>query len=481
MITLSAKINILGSSEIGTLTSASISGGSGINVSTSFSNLIGKKAKTNVSPFILGRSVLGSNTTYASDVGFYIGDTIALGTDAKFPQTYEIDVSGENLKGVVLAFDDTHNRYPKSILVNGKTVGVNSATTHVAFDDTVNSITKEVTFPSIDKYVSYAGFEGDDIDNPTYVYSVSSDVVTYKGLEKYFICTINGIEVGTEYTTVAKRGNVLLRGLSTYNAKFVNGELSLQTTTKLHKTAQELTLLTAASQTLTATFTTSIPTIEIADWNTALEPLIISGLYTDLALNIDDRNISDINCETLSVGDTSLPSYGVYSNTGEIKFVDTTDEVRAYAEQLLLKSGLTVEIFVTNKITNAKERVAVYSTSDWDYKTYNKNVTVSLHDDLEDWQDIYVAGFYYDYNEKPIWTAKQFYEYLHTQTPSKYNMQTYSQLDAATQNHLAEIIVQYPYLESGTLWEQWDKLCNLAQLHIYSQQGTVYCVYRGGE
>lgn len=478
MITLSAKINILGSSEIGTLTSASISGGSGINVSTSFSNLIGKKAKTNVSPFILGRSVLDTNTTYASDVGFFIGDKIALGTDAKFPQTYEIAVSGKNLKGVVLAFDDTHNRYPKSILVNGNAVGVNSATTYVSFDE-IESSTQEITFPSLDKTVSSSGVI--DFDNSIYAYSAASDVKTYEGFEKYSICTINGIEVGTEYTTVAKSGNVSLRGLSTYNAKFANGVLSLQTTKTLHKSAQKLTQLKAASLTLTATFTTSIPTIEIADWNTALEPLIISGLYTDLALNIDDRNISDINCETLSVGDTSLPSYGVYSNTGEIKFVDTTDEVRAYAEQLLLKSGLTVEIFVMNKITNAKERVAVYSTSDWDYKTYNKNVTVSLHDDLEDWQDIYVAGFYYDYNEKPVWTAKQFYEYLHTQTPSKYNMQTYSQLDTTTQNHLAEIIVQYPYLESGTLWEQWDKLCNLAQLHIYSQQGTVYCVYRGGE
>lgn len=482
MITLTAKVNILGSSDIGTLDYASINR-SGINVSADMSSMVGAKAKTNVSPFILGQSILGQSNTYASNVGFYIGDRLA-STDNQFYDengnqlTYTIELQGVDLSGVVVSFDDTHNQHPQSIVVDGETVAVNNATTFVNLNY-MPTITSDIVFPAIDKYVSFSGHEGDDIENPIYVYTASA-TTTYDDFADYEICVINGIEVGEDFTTIASKGNVL-KGQSSYEARFKDGELTLRSNGKIEKFEQEITQIKVSTLSLTATFYSTLHTIEIANWNTINAPLVISGLYTELSYTVDSRNMSDINIETSSVGDTETPYYGVFSNTGEINFIDTTDEVRTYAENLLLKSGLSVEIFVNNTVTQAQKRVAVYSTSDWNYKTYNKNVTVTLHDNLEDWQDIYVAGFNYDYLKKTTWTAKQFYEYLYEQTPSKYNMQTYSQLDTETQNHLAEIIVQYPYLESGTLWQQWDKLCNLAQLHIYSSGNIIYCKYRGGE
>lgn len=226
--------------------------------------------------------------------------------------------------------------------------------------------------------------------------------------------------------------------------------------------------------------TANTHTITIFDWNKPNSPLIISGIYIDLTIDIDRKNIQSLESSIFDRADISLPSYGIISNTGKIDFIDIDGEVRDYAEQQILKSGLNVTITLNNTLTKAHETVAVLKTADWDYNSYNRAVTVSLKDDLEEWQEINVAEIYFDLKSQQSKTLKCFYEYLYELTPSQYNMMSFDELDNNTQDILENTIIRYPYLEKGTLWQQWTKLCEVAQLHIYKDNNRTICRYNGG-
>ena len=202
---------------------------------------------------------------------------------------------------------------------------------------------------------------------------------------------------------------------------------------------------------------------------------------------INYNNLISLNCNINYRGDNKLPSYGIISNVGELEFNDFNGEVLKYAEQLLLTSGSKVVIMLMNTESNYNQIVGSFETRDWDYDNNNRRVSVSLKDDLEEWQDIQVEGFGYDPREpfKIISNGKMsnIYRWLQhkKRTPEKYQMLTFEQLDEKTRNILENTIIQYPLLESANLWEQWTKLCQVCGLYIYkNNEGNTVCTYTYG-
>lgn len=228
-------------------------------------------------------------------------------------------------------------------------------------------------------------------------------------------------------------------------------------------------------------------TITIDNWNAPKYPLVITGIYVEISIDIDYRNLISLNRSITYRADNKLPSYGIISNTGNLEFNDLNGEIRDYAEQMLLTSDLKVVIKLNNTLTNTKEQVGIFETETWDYDNDNRSVSVSLKDDLEEWQDIQVKGFNFD-PRKPFETItdgkmSNVYRWLQdkTRTPEKYGMFKFEQLDAKTQEILENTIVQYPVLEDGTLWEQWTKLCQVCGLYIYKNGfGNTVCTYTYG-
>ena len=239
-------------------------------------------------------------------------------------------------------------------------------------------------------------------------------------------------------------------------------------------------------------FTVKVPssnsiTITIDNWNSPNYPLVIMGIYIEVSINIDYRNLISLNRSITYRGDNKFPSYGIISNTGNLEFNDLNGEIRDYAERMWLTSDLKVEIKLKNTLANTEEKVGVFETRDWDYDNDNRSVSVSLKDDLEEWQDIYVEGFSYDPREpfKIIADGKMsnVYEWLQNteRTPEKYQMLAFEQLDEKTQTILESTKVDYPLLEKGTLWEQWQKLCEVCGLYIYkNNEGDTVCTYTYG-
>lgn len=225
--------------------------------------------------------------------------------------------------------------------------------------------------------------------------------------------------------------------------------------------------------------------ITVDNWNTPQHPLVITGVYINIDILVDKRNLISLNSSIMSRENLKLASYGIISNSGNLEFVDTNGEIKDYAEQGILTSNLKVPIMLTNTLSKTSEQVGVFETRDWDYDNENRTVSVSLKDDLEEWQDIQIEGFSYDPRNAsavlPNKSAKDLYIWLYGKTPSKYEMTSFDDLEEKLKSILTSTTIPYPLLKSGNLWYQWQKLCELCGLCIYkNNQGKTVCTYTNG-
>lgn len=219
-------------------------------------------------------------------------------------------------------------------------------------------------------------------------------------------------------------------------------------------------------------------TITISNWNKPNSPLVISSIYTDLSITLDDTNLLDFERTIMDRSDVKKPSYGIISNTGSLSFIDKDGEVADYIAQQIISSQNVIEAYLENTETGAKEQIAYFNTQQWSYSDSQSLVNVQLKDDLEEWQNITINALEYDPVDGAPKSLKDIYNYLYIKTPSKYNMQSFEELDMETQNVLNSTTIKYPYLFKSSLWGAWTKLCNVCCLHIYKNGGgKTICKY----
>lgn len=217
--------------------------------------------------------------------------------------------------------------------------------------------------------------------------------------------------------------------------------------------------------------------IIIDNWNAPNYPIVISGIYVDILIKIDRRNLKSCQTNLFDRADDRLPSYGIISNSGNITFNDFNGEIGDYAEQGLLVSGLKTSIYLTNTLTRQTKMIGQLETDTWDYDNDSKSVNVSLKDDLEEWQEINVAEI--SYNPK-TGKEKSFY-WLYYKLKSitlsyGYKMRD---IDNKTYNVLTTNKLRYPLLKSDNLWRQWNKICFALRCVIYKQNGEIIFKYIG--
>lgn len=221
--------------------------------------------------------------------------------------------------------------------------------------------------------------------------------------------------------------------------------------------------------------------ITIDNWNAPNYPLKILGISIEVGIKVGRSNLKSLSLNTTDRGDNRLPTFGIISNTCEIEFNDLNGEILDYIEQDLLVQGLACKVYLNDTTKGESQQLGVYYADSWNYDNDSRSVSVSLKDDLEEWQNINVEGISYDYRTPQAKNLKYFYDYLKDKTPLKYNMVGYDELDDTTKGILSNTYIAYPFLESDTLWGQWDKLCQVAQAHIKKEaDGSTSFVYNGG-
>ena len=216
---------------------------------------------------------------------------------------------------------------------------------------------------------------------------------------------------------------------------------------------------------------TSKVKVKIEKWNTKGFPIVITGIYASLALDLDYRSLRNVSHKIIDRSDITMPSYGIMSNSGSFEFKDIDKEVKEYAEERLLRANMLVEFFISNTATQKTQKIGEAVTSKWNYDNNNYVVSVSLKDDIENWQDIQIdmQAYYLDENMQ---TMLDVYNSLKAITPNDY---VFAELSTATKTYLQSISIgENAYIESGSLWSAWDKFGKANGLHIYkNKQGEV--------
>ncbi len=382
----------------------------------------------------------------------YVG-TVYSDYNGFFPTPYEITISGANSR-LFFVFDAYSTQFPKKVTTQ--------QTEYVLKYQTYSLITLE----NGDKYISVdqmlqapenSYFSGDINvsfgDEEFYDFSNVTVDITYENERKIANISIYGVVFGRNgnpienYTTLLFGYNLVTEKVYTdndasYLLDFSNSTLSLN----VGRIANPIKVI-------------------IQEWSEPYQPLTLKGIYTNFVYELNNRNLKSFDFANADRSSLELPSYGVISNSGNISFVDYSRIVEESIEKDLSLNNLKVDIIVKNLISDLFQEVGVFYTDKWNYDINNLEVSVSLKDDLVEWQNISLDR----YTLKDEMTFYQIYEYLKSKTPSKFEFD----IDNDTKSFLEKTYCKYPYIESGSLWSQFDKLCKVCALHIYKYKNKV--------
>jgi hypothetical protein len=184
---------------------------------------------------------------------------------------------------------------------------------------------------------------------------------------------------------------------------------------------------------------------------------------TELKLN--KKNIISIDQNIIDRSDIKKPSWGIVSNSGIIEFADNDKDLQVedLVEALKLTNKAKVNISLENTIAKSKNTVGEFWASSWNYDGIAHIVTLTIKDDLEEWQEIQTEIL----PVQVALTGTEIYEYLKSITPNKW---VFADLDEVTQNTLDKYYIYFPYLNRASLWRQWEKLCEACGLNIFKNK-----------
>lgn len=190
---------------------------------------------------------------------------------------------------------------------------------------------------------------------------------------------------------------------------------------------------------------------------------------TEIAIN--KRNVLSIDQSIIDRGDITLPSWGIISNGGSIRFNDFINydgkTIKQYANNRQLVAGLPVEIYLNDTTAKTHLSITNFVTKEWDYDSNSKEIATSLTDELEQWQDIVVQTMTYNAETPKNFTGEQIYYYWYGKTPAKYKMKSFSELDEKTQTALRNFKTDIFLPKSTNLWAGWNEFCVAVQSYIF--------------
>lgn len=200
-------------------------------------------------------------------------------------------------------------------------------------------------------------------------------------------------------------------------------------------------------------------------WDTSF---VIKGILLTEKLEyiVEKINNKSISCPRQDRSDFELPSYGLISSKGELNIVDYSGEIRKYISSGVVDSNTIVDISIINTLTLKKEYLNSFYAERWEYDDDNFTAKTSLHDALIRWQNIDFLGMPLQSRS----TGLDIYNYLKSKTPSEFE---FEDLDNETLNAMSSTIFNKPYIQKGSLWSAYNKLCQVCALHIFIDKNKV--------
>lgn len=213
-------------------------------------------------------------------------------------------------------------------------------------------------------------------------------------------------------------------------------------------------------------------TIVINNWNTPNYPLCIQGITTELSIDITSSLLIDVRFTGLDRSDVTSPSFGIYSNSGSIEFIDKGNAVKVLKESGLLLNSV-IEIFLRNRYRDTK--IGSFIISDGKYSLQGGSSKLSFKDRLAAWQDVMIP------NNKVLSMSAMNLEAIRHQIATYVkglDISTY--YEDGTSSRWSMLWVKTPYVESSSFWAFMTKCCEITGCYISCDEKGRAMIASGG-
>lgn len=176
---------------------------------------------------------------------------------------------------------------------------------------------------------------------------------------------------------------------------------------------------------------------------------LIAEIKNDNATLIEINDVLSVNFGALDRGNiTDTTNWGLYSNKGEIVFIDKTKTFKSIISNY---EDLSVNIYYSN---SQKKQLATFLIDDYEYNDESKQVTLTLKDNLIGWQS-QTLDEYYEFFEKEI---SSIWSYIHGEQ---------SRLTNAVRIKMGLSIVNTSYMQKSSKWSNADKICQATMTRCF--------------
>lgn len=201
-------------------------------------------------------------------------------------------------------------------------------------------------------------------------------------------------------------------------------------------------------------------TITFYQWSRANYNACITSISIKSSELVVSRNsLEQLNTQSQYMVDNSTLDYGVVANSGTITIYDTNYFLKNKIEDGTLPVSNAPAIIELNG-----KQLQSHIISDSDYNTSEQILTLTLNNQLSEYENISFEGI--EYRGKPDTLYNTVNSLL-----DKYNIS----IDNTVKSFMESLTIQYPYMESSDLRTALEKICRVCRCGIaVKDDGTVY-------
>lgn len=202
--------------------------------------------------------------------------------------------------------------------------------------------------------------------------------------------------------------------------------------------------------------------IDMHAMSAPMKPVVINKISFDNSLRFGlHSGLKSISINRQRTNNPTGIEYGIVPQSASINVQDSKNSVFGIINQGESVENLPITVYIDGKVGGT-----YLSQSVWDYNVFTKVVSINTSDRLVKLQD---TQYTLKYNGEPK-TALDIVNELISNS-SDFNFE----IEPETREFLESVNIEYPYLQQDSLWNQWNKVCQLCQLVVYSlTNGVIY-------
>lgn len=176
------------------------------------------------------------------------------------------------------------------------------------------------------------------------------------------------------------------------------------------------------------------------------------------SFNFESRDIISLNSSRPKKNSNQNPDWGLASGKFDLTVSDFNNKFKEYIDNDEFTVPLVV--YLNDTLSGKSERSGTFFVTSAEYDKYSKLITFKGETRLIFLQNVKAKAI-------PLQSAMTYYQLYELLKSKSASLFSFEPLDSETESYLKSNTCLYPYIESGSLWSQWTKFCEMGALQLY--------------